>query len=270
MPSSETQVGKQQLNAVLLGGIDQRSDFLADNNQTNFNDLEGVFPDTHSTQARVPGKTLLQYLGQPIISLSQIGTRIYVQTSTSLQLFTLNELYGIPETEPIPTPDPPSNILTGDEDTMSYALLKDIQATNVAAQTFPAIPAWTIRRLTDKTDDTTGAVVSSLVANVFTLPIGKYRITAQFPAISSNNMLVNRIRLYNQTDSAVITPIGINAKTTSNNAGIAHLEVRIDINTPKAFRIEHYTSNASALGGSPGNIVGDQEIYGVVKILKEA
>ena len=108
----------------------------------------------------------------------------------------------------------------------------------------------------------------TLAANQFTLPAGKYRISASAPYYQADRL---RCRIYNITDSATTLLGGTGAYP--HNIGYAterpQVHGQFTISASKVFELQCYAANGAAtngLGVYTGS--GENEVYGEVEIWK--
>lgn len=144
-----------------------------------------------------------------------------------------------------------------------YAIVVDQKSTTTGGG--DCATGWQTRALNTVQFDP-GSIVVSVSANAVTLNAGTYRFRATAPAYGSGR---HRVRLYNQTDSAVI------ATGPSNYVPnvVVYGEVRgsFSITATKAIRIEQYTETATANGfgfGVPAND-GAPEVYAALEIWRQ-
>ncbi|MGL6058916.1 MAG: phage tail fiber protein, partial [Culicoidibacterales bacterium] len=159
-----------------------------------------------------------------------------------------------------------ANEVAGKQTTIKYIHIRDEKPSGTAGGTFTS-GAWRTRDLNTIVKDDTGQVV--LLNNQFTLPAGKYEITAIVPACRVGG---NRARLQNITDGATViysTPEDANTNVIYNNW--ANITAVFTIATPKAFEIQHYTNLGFATTGfgiTTLTLASVNEIYTQVLIRK--
>lgn len=146
------------------------------------------------------------------------------------------------------------------------ATLSDVKASGTAGGT-SAVGIQT--RTLNTIVDTTG-IVTSLSANQFTLPRGRYYIEAGAPALASNPV---KTRIRNITDG---TTALVGSAGYSNSAGNYTIERcpiagEITITASKVFELQQYISVALATNGlGIPTTTGESEVYSIVKITKIA
>lgn len=145
------------------------------------------------------------------------------------------------------------------------AYAKDVKAQNTDGGTFTS-GSWQTRDLNTLEGDTGFITLSS---NEFTLNRGKYNIAWEAPAIQVDS---HKSRLYNVTDASEES---VGAVSRSSNSGgtmnTSNGFAQIDLNSSKAFRIEHYAQTTHATTGfGVGSNAGDGsvEVFTQVKITK--
>lgn len=156
----------------------------------------------------------------------------------------------------------------GSAGSSGYAILQDQKADGVASGTFTS-GAWRTRTLNTIVANS-GAIVSSLSSNQFTLIAGTYLIIANCAAHDCNN---HQIRLYNVSAStASAYGLSMYANENSGVTNNAYLSAEITIASPTIFRIEHRcaTSKSTNGFGVSTNWTGNIEIYATVEIYKRA
>ena len=141
-----------------------------------------------------------------------------------------------------------------------YWLIVDSKASGTAAGTFTS-GAWRTRDL-NTTIGTNTISGSSLSTNQFTLPAGKYRISASAPTYACNN---HKAKLRNITDSTDIL-IGTSevSNQTFNGATRSFINGLFTITATKTFEIQHQCSSSQNFG-QPSSFSVD-EIYTIVEL----
>lgn len=252
----------------------------------DFSSLVGLAPTYDERLANWPGNELWTSLqGQKIIGLFPAGTNLIVQTDTQLVRFSLYELQGLTDPNPVIPQDPPFGYSDLPEEEMSQVLLKY----NVASGTVgPSITTGSAQQLSLNTEviDTDGNC--ALAANQFTLSAGAYpqnvRLKALFPISfvrQSANVWVIAAQLILRNVTAgsdVITGITTRATVDSNavaeNQLMAYLEHSFSLAASTTFEMRVFARNVSGSGGQPTCFQGrpittgaSQETYGNVEIL---
>lgn len=148
----------------------------------------------------------------------------------------------------------------------SYAILGDVKSNNTQGGSFTS-GAWRTRDINTEISDADDIV--SLSSNQFTLQAGSYLIEVQATAYRVNR---NMIKLYNVTASADIAfGSSMYANTGYNGGNISYLSTRITIGAARTFEIRHRCqSNNTSHGFGQASDFGNNELYLVVKIFKEA
>lgn len=149
-----------------------------------------------------------------------------------------------------------------------YAIIQDQKADGVVSGTFTS-GAWRTRTLNTIAANS-GAIVSGLSSNQFTLIAGTYLIIANCAANDCNG---HQIRLYN-VSASIASAYGI-SMYANENSGVtnnAYLATEITIASPTVFRIEHrcQTSKSTNGFGVVTSWTGNIEIYATVEIYKQA
>lgn len=260
-----------------LGGVDE-SQSLIDIAPNRFNSLFGVYPSAQGGLQRLPGKTIWQSLGEPIyriVDLQNSKRHILVETATRILLFTIEELLGISYGPTTNTPNP-------------FLMRKAIVTYHAAAGTNDVTvigTSATIRQLNlialNEINPNTGlAIVTSVAANIITLPAGSYKFSFRTTANgSSANSTANAFVsfLYNNTATAnlysgnnvVSSPAyfksdGANVSPNVVNhfsGGVVTLAGATDIYLKTIAKV----TASTVIGGVAAN-VGTDEIYSVVEI----
>lgn len=149
-----------------------------------------------------------------------------------------------------------------------YILLQDQQAQNTQGGTFTS-GSWVTRVLNTEVFDTGGNC--SLSSNMFTLDAGTYEIYASAPALYTNS---HQVRLYNVTDSAVVTGcLGTSEWSLgSANGDQTRSEIvsRFTLASSKQLRLEHRCQTTSATYGLGTAANQTTEIYAFVELHKVA
>lgn len=126
--------------------------------------------------------------------------------------------------------------------------------------------AWTTLPLDTEVADT--GSICTLSSNEFSLPAGTYELDGLHEFYSTGGA---RIRLYNVTDTAVIST-GLSAYAIVTSSSVrGHLMCRFTLGGTKTLRMEYYTvlsSSGTGLGVATG--AGVDEIYGIITIRKVA
>jgi len=140
--------------------------------------------------------------------------------------------------------------------------IKDVKASGTAGGTFTS-GAWQTRDLNTLEGDISWC---SLATNQFTLPAGKYEISAKSPALDVDG---HQSRLYSVSGSAAIT-YGTSEYAGADLSSISScIETTIDISEATTYRIEHYGQTTQATNGfGSGNSFGNDQIFAQVKITK--
>lgn len=138
------------------------------------------------------------------------------------------------------------------------AILRDEKASGTAGGS--SVVGWQTRALTTEYDDN-GIV--SLSANQFTLGAGKYEIYAIAPLYIG----YTQARIYNVTDASVAITGEVGYSSGSGHGyGYGKLNGFLTITSSKTFRLEQYSSTATATNGLGLPVSATTEIYSVVKI----
>lgn len=142
---------------------------------------------------------------------------------------------------------------------LKIAYVKDIKISTDGGTSLAA--GWQQRNLNTLEDP--NGIVTSLAANVFTLPAGTYDIEASAPAYKVSAHQI-RLRSPGVTNLLGTDEFAGNADTVQTRSFMAG---QITINTPTAFAIEHYTGVAVASAGL-GVFSGAGEAYHVYTMVK--
>lgn len=136
-------------------------------------------------------------------------------------------------------------------------ILKDVRSDNSNDTSGGTQGAWTTRTL--NTIEGTSSLVN-LSSNQFTLQAGSYFLKASAPAAQPQ---LSQIRLYNVTDSTVAA-VGT---LETGDFTRSFLESYFTINSPKTFKIEHFTALQLQHSIHPHSSMGDV-VYSIVTIQK--
>lgn len=148
-----------------------------------------------------------------------------------------------------------------------YALIRDEKSSGTNGGSFTS-GSWQTRDLTTIAVDSIGVVLNS---NQFTLPAGRYRISAYAPAFFVNT---HKARLRNITDAETVDE-GTSAKsnddsTNSETTQESVIRFEFEIEEAKTFEIQHQcetTGNTNGFGTAT-TFSTDNEIYTVVELWK--
>lgn len=147
--------------------------------------------------------------------------------------------------------------------TQRIAYLSDVKSSGTSGGS--SISGTQTRTLNTIVDNT--GIVTSLVANQFTLPAGTYSIDAFALARSSEQ---HKIRIRNITDG-VTSLIGSSEyiQSTANVQTKSNLSGEIMITSTKVFELQHFITTALATTGLGVAVAsGESEVYAQVKITK--
>ena len=147
---------------------------------------------------------------------------------------------------------------------MTACVLEDQKTAGTDGGTFTT-GAWRVRDLNTEIHDDIGVSLSS---NEFTLPAGKYLVSARCPLYRVSR---SRARLYNVSDS-VVELEGNNEYGSAAVQASAKITGIIDISTVKTFRLEHRCQVTTATNGFGVNTNDGfsvpYEVYSTVTIMK--
>lgn len=146
----------------------------------------------------------------------------------------------------------------GTGQTRDYLLYRDVKAAGTNGGTFTS-GAWQTRDLTEETIDSGNN--GSLAANQITLAAGTYECDISAPGYRVD---FHQIRLWNDTDSAVIA-YGTSERSESTAAtSRSFLTYRFTIAGSKVFEIQHRCSDTTATDGfGTANNFGGDEVFAV-------
>lgn len=145
----------------------------------------------------------------------------------------------------------------------AYAYLREEQSSNTDGGSSATASRQT-RTLNTEVDDADGIV--SISGNEFTLQTGSYWIEAHAPSYGAGR---HKIILRNVTDSsdALIGDSSYSGTSADNIQTRATIRGLLQLDSAKAFRIEHYTQTAVAtIGLGVASNAGVSEIYTEVEI----
>ena len=158
-----------------------------------------------------------------------------------------------------------SKIASGAVSSESYAIIGDVKSSGTNGGS--SVVGWQTRDLNTELFDPDGIV--SIASNKFTLGAGSYVVSWMCQSYRSNQQ---KSKLVNDTDSTdVQVGLAQYASSTATNTQSSTGSAGFTISGSKAFKIEHYISNAQSANGLGVNIgsTGD-EIYTLVNITKLA
>lgn len=144
----------------------------------------------------------------------------------------------------------------------------DIQASNVAAQTFTG-GAWNVRRLNSEVTDLTS--IGALSSNTLTgLVAGTYIAIASAAASAAGGTAIgiNALRLYNVTGAAVLVNGQSNNIVAVTESGQALLFGKFTLAATSTIQLEHWITGNSTLGGTPLNQAGNSENYCTLVLIR--
>ena len=148
-----------------------------------------------------------------------------------------------------------------------YAIFRDVKASGTAGGTATA-NTWQTRDLNDMDTNIPGV---SLGGNEFTLPAGRYKITASAPAFRTDG---HQLALVN-AGTGDIEIIGMSQFDHSSNGytnNRAFLEGRLNLTAPTTYRLRHFTRSGNSGNGlgRQGETTGPaiQEVYAFVSVEK--
>lgn len=154
----------------------------------------------------------------------------------------------------------------------TVAFIKDVKTSGTAGGTLTGGVYQT--RTLNTLEDPSG-VVTSLVANQFTLGAGIYEIDFSAPAYSGTNNLLqlHKVKIQNITDAvaAILGSSEYNERiagggvATNRSGG----KGKITITSTKTFELQHRCATTMTTTGAGVNTsFGDDEVYAIVKITK--
>lgn len=155
---------------------------------------------------------------------------------------------------------PPVKVTRSNALRRGYALLRDVKAAGTQGGTFTK-DLWVTRTLTTLTLNDQ-SLVSALTGNVFTIPTGRYLISARAPGYSCDT---HKCRLWNVTTNAQVA-LGT---TEHSGAGQSWSEARtlLELAGTTQFRLEHRCKTTQATNGlGIAANFGVDEVYAEVEI----
>lgn len=228
----------------------------ADKLDLNINQQLSVGDNSVTTNKLVPAAVTEAKMADQVIGASKLKNSLFTELEAATE-FAEADLLMIHRTA---AGGPPVSGTLAAVMCRPFALLQDVRTNNTNGGTFTA-GSWVTRTLNTLTTNYKSCV-SSLTANEFTLPAGRYMLRGRAPAFSVN---FHKCRLYNVSENAVqamgTTEHSGNGQTTST------VTAMLAIDTAKIFRLEHRcssTQNNNGLGNS-ANFAAD-EIYAEVEI----
>ena len=274
----------QQRGIIIPGfaGLNERA-AISNIPEGFFDKLDGLYPSRTGLLERLPGKTFLRQIGNPIIAIHQCfdtADNIIIQTENDVQVFTLDEILNR-------VPASSLNALERkEEENMSYALITDQRLSGTSAGSGPTINGYNQRTL--QTFNSVGVApngspdvfVTNTGSNTFQLNSGTYRFRIQSCFANTNtaincgfkfylrNITAGNLVALNSPSSSVF--IG-GASTNVNIWGL--LQGQITISSPTTFDIVDRCAPSSGTA-VPGNFrglasaAGEAEVYLIVEILK--
>lgn len=156
-----------------------------------------------------------------------------------------------------------SGRVTFEKPTPPVAIIADAKASGTNGGS--SVVGWQTRDLNTELSDPDGIV--SIASNKFTLGAGSYVVNWQCQSYRSNQQ---KSKLVNDTDNTdVQVGLAQYASSSASNTQSSTGSAGFTITSSKAFKIEHYISNAQSANGLGVNIgsTGD-EIYTLVHITK--
>ncbi|HNR32401.1 MAG TPA: hypothetical protein PKI11_16035 [Candidatus Hydrogenedentes bacterium] len=146
-----------------------------------------------------------------------------------------------------------------------YAIIREVKPAGTPAGNSSA--GWNHRDLNHLNTNIAGASLSN---KDFTLPAGRYKVTASAPAFM---MYGHKVALYNVTSSsyAIIGTVEWSNPGVDQTQTRSFLEGRLNLSAPATFRILHYIQGAYGtygLGVSTTSAWGVEEVYTMVVIDK--
>jgi hypothetical protein len=142
-----------------------------------------------------------------------------------------------------------------------YAVIRDVKPAGV--QGGASVADWQTRDLTQIDTNIPGATLSN---NDFTLPAGRYRISASAPAYA---ITYHQLGLFNVNSNAF--QIAGTSEYMNATSGVAQtrsmLEGHLVLSSPTTFRLRHYTGNVRATNGLGVRNAGSAEIDEVYSIV---